>query len=137
MLVRYDMLGLVQSFPSLRNADYWKRVTRKLPGPQVKRPMKESGPLTPWADAKHAAAGGRYSDEETRYEFDARRLDRWVRTWPGVTAGSLMAGRFVLQVWNPSTKWTAGRFNVVEAMQRWDYAHRDAFLAWARDPWWP
>ena len=78
-----------------------------------------------------------YSKRGDRFEFDARRLNRWVRTFPGITAGSLMAGRFILQVWNPMTKWTAGRFNVVEAMQRWDLAHRRAFLNWAQDPWWP
>lgn len=71
------------------------------------------------------------------FEFDPIGLNRWIRTSPGVGAGSLMAGRFVLQVWNPHTKWTAGRFNVVEALQRWDEVHRAAFLAWARDPWWP
>lgn len=99
---RYDMFGLVQSFPTLRNADYCS---------------KPRG-------AEH-------------FEFDAVRMNRWVRTYEGITAGSLMAGRFILQVWNPHTRWTAGRFNIVEAMQRWDYAHRDAFMAWAKDPWWP
>lgn len=99
-VARYDMFGLVQSFPSLRKAVY-------------------------------------YSKQGDRFEFDARRLNHWMRTFEGHHAGSLMAGRFILQVWNPRTKWTAGRFNVVEAMQRWDYAHRDAFLAWAKDPWWP
>lgn len=109
-VARYDMLGLVESFPSLRNADHFRLVDHRELG-SVER-------------GKRAA-------------FDANRLNRWVRTDPGVTAGSLMAGRFVLQVWNPHTKWTAGRFNVVEALQRWDERHRAAFLAWAADPWWP
>lgn len=99
-VMRYDMFGLVQSFPSLHNAHYYKK-------------------------------------RQTHFEFDAIRLNKWVRTFEGITAGSLMAGRFILQVWDPMFKWTAGRFNVVEAMQRWDYRHREAFLAWAQDPWWP
>lgn len=78
-----------------------------------------------------------YKKAGDTFNFDAVRLNRWVRTFPGVTAGSLMAGRFILQVWNPHTKWTAGRFNVVEAFQRWDEAHRRAFMAWAQEPWWP
>lgn len=137
MTARYDMLGLVESFPSLkRDAVYWKKVVRRLPGPKVKRPMKEPGPLTEWADARYAAAGGVYSREEVTYEFSAIALNKWARG-PAPTGGSIEAARFILSVWDPSGRWSAGRFNVCRALQRWDYAHRDAFVAWARDPWWP
>lgn len=39
-------------------------VLRKIIEEGPKRPMKQSGPLTPWSDAKHAAAGGVYSIED-------------------------------------------------------------------------
>lgn len=71
------------------------------------------------------------------FEFDAVRLNKWARTDPAVTSGSLHAALFILQVWNPDTKWTAGRFNVARAFQVWDYHHHSAFMAWARDPWFP
>lgn len=69
--------------------------------------------------------------------FDAPRLNRWVKTSPAVTAGSEEAGLFLLQVWDPGRKWSAGIFRVARALARWDDFHRRAFLAWAQDPWWP
>ena len=65
-------------------------------------------------------------------------LDEWLMTGGGVTAGSAMAGRFVLHVWNsdPGT-WKSGMFNLREAMSRWDAAHNEAMLAFLANPFWP
>jgi hypothetical protein len=61
---------------------------------------------------------------------------RWMRSGaPG--HGAKCAGQFLLSVWNPSTRWKGGRFDLHEALAIWDEAHRAAFLAWARAPWWP
>lgn len=66
-----------------------------------------------------------------------------------LTSGSLHAARFLLQVWNASTNWAdvaaengiasghLSPFNVVAAFAAWDQAHRDAFLAWCRKPFFP
>lgn len=43
--------------------------------------------------------------------------------------------RFLLAVWDPRGE--AGRFDSMIAFVRWDAAHREQFLAWARAPWWP
>jgi len=68
--------------------------------------------------------------------FDALELNRWARSGaPG--HGGMCAARFVLSVWDPGTKWRAGRFDIHEALSIWDDAHRRAFLAWCINPWWP
>jgi hypothetical protein len=36
-----------------------------------------------------------------------------------------------------SCPWETGAFDAMEALKCWDIRHRGAFLAWARDPWWP
>lgn len=53
------------------------------------------------------------------------------------TGGSIHAVRFVLSVWDPRHRWSAGAFSITQALQVWDTAHQHAFLAWARAPWWP
>lgn len=92
--------------------------------------------------------------------FDPEKLDRWACTT--ASHGGLFAARFVLSVWSGrgarykytkrlkdkqgevyahlfrvETPWRAGPFDAVDAMGTWDAAHREAFLSWVRDPWWP
>jgi len=67
--------------------------------------------------------------------WDIDRFERWLRS--GAGHGAKCAGRFVLSVWNPSTRWKCGRFDLHEALAVWDARHLAAFLAWARAPWWP
>jgi hypothetical protein len=68
----------------------------------------------------------------------------------GPSHGELLAGRFVLRVWNPSTDWTEQarlsglepgsalvRFDVLEAMAVWDLRHQEAFRQWVDLPFWP
>lgn len=69
----------------------------------------------------------------------------------GVSHGEALAGRFVLSVWNSTTDWnevahedgileegeTLRRFDLFEAWGVWDEPHREAALAWLRDPFWP
>lgn len=59
--------------------------------------------------------------------------------------GGTDAALFVLSVWNTGDDWSewisrggpdGGRFNLHRALGNWDSAHRAAFLAWARAPWW-
>jgi hypothetical protein len=44
-------------------------------------------------------------------------------------------GRFLLALWDPYMN--GGRFDVMEALKRWDTTHRELFLNWAKSPWWP
>ncbi len=68
--------------------------------------------------------------------WDAVRLSRWLRSGaPG--HGAKCAGQFLLGVWNPSTRWRSGKFDLHEALGVWDHEHHAAFLAWVRAPWWP
>jgi hypothetical protein len=92
--------------------------------------------------------------------WDPDRLDHWAATHPAVTTGSRHAARFVLAVWvgracmapgltehevdedtlysyRCESPWASGIFDVVDAFGTWDHRHQEAFLAWARDPWWP
>lgn len=116
------MLALVRSFPTLadleRGREGW---ARKMPG-----------------------------------EWDATSFDKWARNCPGITSGSSHAAKFVLSVWGgralhfyppvngpwsaPATEWSCpweiGGFDVMAALKIWDDAHRAAFLAWAKNPWW-
>ena len=68
--------------------------------------------------------------------WDPVVLDEWAvrqrgdRDWP-----TFEAAGFVLQVWDYPTLWRT-KFDVVFAWYVWDADHRDAFLAWTRDPWW-
>lgn len=51
--------------------------------------------------------------------------------------GALCSLRFVGSVWNPTAKRKCGKFDLHDAMSCWDREHREAFVAWASDPWWP
>jgi hypothetical protein len=82
--------------------------------------------------------------------FVPEELDRWACSGAPGHGGSC-AARFVLSVWSGGTgaldvgkkrgdrvwAWKARRFDLHEALGVWDHAHRSAFIAWARAPWWP
>lgn len=83
--------------------------------------------------------------------FEPDTLDRWACSGAPGHAGSC-AARFVLSVWTGDTgaldihrkratdrvwPWKCRRFELHEALACWDDEHRAAFLAWARNPWWP
>ena len=65
--------------------------------------------------------------------------------------GEVLAAKFVLSVWNPSTNWekaaqeqqlleageTFSRFDLFEAMNVWDQEHIGAALAWIELPFFP
>jgi DNA primase len=53
------------------------------------------------------------------------------------SSGEIAAAQFVLAVWNPTTKWKCGRFDLVEAASRFDEAHRQVICKWLQKPWWP
>ena len=67
--------------------------------------------------------------------WDAVELDTWANG--PRSHGERVAAQFLLAVWDPSTDWQCGRFDLMEALRIWDESHHKAFLAWARDPWWP
>lgn len=67
--------------------------------------------------------------------WDANTFDRWAAETP-ISHGELVTARFLLAVWDSNHQWRCGRFDAMEALQVWDPRHRDAFLAWAEDPWW-
>jgi hypothetical protein len=63
-------------------------------------------------------------------------LDKWA-CGPAPGHGARCAAQFILAVFNTSRKWKCGRFDLMEAMGCWDAEHRAAFVAWAKEPWWP
>lgn len=77
--------------------------------------------------------------------WSPRPFVTWVCSSPLSPSGEL-AARFVLDVWASTVDWRAvaeqlglrgdrlGGFDAVEAMRRWDEAHRAAFVAWAMTP---
>lgn len=82
--------------------------------------------------------------------WDVSRFMVWACS--GLSHGEGCAARFVLSVWNPETDWvkqarlegialrrasSLKRFDVHEAMGVWDRKNRAAFLAWAKEPFWP
>ena len=71
--------------------------------------------------------------------FDPLKLDAWAAG--PCSHGERCTAQFVLNVWTHSSvtdeMWSCGPFDVLEALAVWDEPQRAAFLAWARDPWWP
>ncbi|WP_165074828.1 hypothetical protein [Paludisphaera rhizosphaerae] len=67
--------------------------------------------------------------------FTPEELNRWAAS--GVSHGERVTASFVLAVWDSSTDWECGRFELMEALHVWPDEHRIAFLRWAADPWWP
>lgn len=88
----------------------------------------------------------RHVSAELFRPWDAVRFAQLFRSASG---GEKDAALFVLSVWNPTTDWrklaklardrspTGGFFDVHRALGNWDFENCAAFLAWARDPWWP
>ena len=62
-------------------------------------------------------------------------LNRWA--CGPASHGERVTARFLLAVWDSSIAWEAGRFDVMEALRVWSPSHREPFLRWAADPWWP
>lgn len=52
-----------------------------------------------------------------------------------VTDGELHSIRFVLHVWNHSTRWGCGAFNLGLALKSWGEREREVFARWAGEPW--
>ena len=67
--------------------------------------------------------------------WDAVKLDRWAAAV--ASHGERVTASFVLAVWDSSTEWEAGRFDLMEALNVWPESHREPFLKWAAEPWWP
>ena len=85
--------------------------------------------------------------EQLALSFPALCVAQGVRPWnpeefatwaSGQLRGSaaLYAAEFVLGVWK-NKMGEFSRFDVVAAMRAWDDEHRNAFLRWSDDPWWP
>lgn len=54
----------------------------------------------------------------------------------GASHGERCAAQFVLSVWNPTARFSVGKFDLQDAIGTWDREHRAAFAAWCREPWW-
>ena len=67
--------------------------------------------------------------------WDAVELDAWGNG--PCSHGKRVTAQFLLNVWDPSTDWKCGRFDLMEALNVWPPSHREPFLRWASDPWWP
>ncbi len=67
--------------------------------------------------------------------WDAVELETWA-SGPR-SHGERVTAQFLLNVWDPSTEWRCGRFDLMEALRIWDAEHHKAFLRWVTDPWWP
>lgn len=67
--------------------------------------------------------------------FEPEELNRWAAS--GASQGERVTASFILAVWDSSTDWECGRFDLMEALNVWPDEHRIAFLRWAANPWWP
>lgn len=67
--------------------------------------------------------------------FEPEELNRWAVG--AASHGERVTATFILAVWDSSTEWGAGRFDLMEALNVWPPSHREPFLKWASDPWWP
>ena len=75
-----------------------------------------------------------------RYAFGVKPWDAVERdAWGNGprSHGERVTAQFLLDVWDPSTDWKCGRFDLMEALRIWDPGHHQAFLRWVADPWWP
>ena len=70
------------------------------------------------------------------FPWNANILDSWAAS-DAPSSGQQYAATFILNVWDPSFDWKSGKFEVVKALSVWDEVHREAFLKWATNPWWP
>jgi hypothetical protein len=101
----------------------------------------------------------RWKGRDALDPFEPERLIEWARAHASFTAW--LSVRFVLAVYSGSVgqigvparvnhmknsqpyRCAVGLdlpvqpFDVVDALAHWDAEHREAFLAWARAPWWP
>lgn len=68
-------------------------------------------------------------------EWDPNALNIWA-TGSATSIGRVSAS-FILNVWEPSTAWEAGPFELMRALRTWDSEHRAAFASWSAQPWWP
>ena len=67
--------------------------------------------------------------------FEPEELNRWAVG--GASHGERVTASFLLAIWDSSTEWETGRFDVMEALRVWPPSHREPFLRWAADSWWP
>lgn len=112
---RFDMTALARSFPSFAH----------------------------WKDVPGLDAGGSFN-------FDARAFFAWASS-TNMSHGEYCVVQFLADVWNgndckklngSSTKarervMGVAKFDLHEALGVWDSGHRAAFLAWAKEPWFP
>lgn len=66
--------------------------------------------------------------------WDAATLERWA-AGPAPSSGALLAAQLLLMAWNRAIDWQCGRFDLGRAVATWDASHRQAFAAYAADPW--
>lgn len=63
-------------------------------------------------------------------------LDAWA-CGPEPGSGAQHAARLVLAIWNDTTPWRCGRFDLIAAVSTWDAEHIEAMRAWAATRWLP
>ena len=64
--------------------------------------------------------------------WNPNELDAWATK---ASLGERQGAAFLLTVWNQHEDWQCGKFNVFDAAVVWDEAHRAAFFAWMKEPW--
>lgn len=123
------MTALALSFPTLRDApvDPWDA--------EAVEAWIRGG--TGGSGARHAARFVLGVWSSRRYAVDANDL----RTALGVPAerDGFAAAPIAATEWSPPARdflIDGYAFDVLAALAVWDARHRDAFLAWARAPWW-
>lgn len=71
--------------------------------------------------------------------WDVDRLAAYAKSGaPG--GGATRLCLFLLSVWGGKSDLSIfglRDFDLQDALQTWDAQHREAFLAWVREPWWP
>lgn len=73
--------------------------------------------------------------------WDQEKFSQWL-SGPAPTGGSIECGKFVLSVWAGTSLeqyWTDrhGVFDPLALIARCDDSHREAFIRWCNNPFWP
>jgi DNA primase len=66
--------------------------------------------------------------------WDAEAFERQAGKF---SSGELSVAQFILGLWNPTTTWKCGKFDLIETAAHLDDDHRQVIIDWFSDPWWP
>ncbi len=98
--------------------------------------MTKTHPAHPYADRMLSLVNSFPTLRGKFSRWDALAFSDWSMSGEP-SSGMKHAARFILEVWNPYDEWPCGRFDWMRAIGVWDDGHRQAFIAYLQDPFYP